>query len=77
MVQKDSKRNIELARSSATIAKASKDHSAMMRVIALQTKRDSSAMKTIAALGMLFLPGTFVAVSKSPLMLETLIVVRS
>jgi hypothetical protein len=31
--------------------------------IAEETKRDSMAMKTIAALTMLFLPGTFTAVS--------------
>jgi hypothetical protein len=34
-----------------------------MRQIAIEAKRDSSAMKTIAVLGMFFLPGTFVAVS--------------
>ena len=28
-----------------------------------ETKKDSAAMKTIAILGMLFLPGTFLAVS--------------
>ena len=48
MAQKDVKVNIALAKSSAAIAKASKD--------------DSSAMKTIAILGMFFLPGAFVAV---------------
>jgi Mg2+ and Co2+ transporter CorA len=62
MVQKDAKVNIELASSSAKIARASKDDSAVMRQIAIETKRDSSAMKTIAVLGMIFLPGTFVAV---------------
>jgi hypothetical protein len=36
-----------------------------MRVIAVESKKDSSAMKTIAVLSMLFLPGTFVAVSVS------------
>jgi hypothetical protein len=65
MAQKDAKVNIELAVSSATIAKASKDDSAIMRQIAIETKRDSAAMKTIALLGMFFLPGTFVAVSWS------------
>ena len=33
------------------------------RQIAAATKKDSSAMKTIALLTMIFLPGTFVAVS--------------
>lgn len=34
-----------------------------MKVIAIETKRDSTAMKTItiAILGMIFLPGTFIA----------------
>jgi hypothetical protein len=64
MAQKDAKVNLELALSSATIAKASKDDSAIMRQIAIETKRDSSAMKTIALLGMFFLPGTYVAVSR-------------
>ena len=49
MSQKDSKTNIELAASSASIAK--------------ETKRDGTAMKTIAILTMFFLPGTFLAVS--------------
>ncbi|KAL5322616.1 hypothetical protein ACEPPN_010589 [Leptodophora sp. 'Broadleaf-Isolate-01'] len=61
MAQKDSKTNIELAKSSAAIAKASKEDGAVMRQIALETKKDSSAMKTIAMLTMFFLPGTFVA----------------
>lgn len=64
MAQKDSKTNIELAKSSAAIAKASKEDGAVMRQIALETKKDSSAMKTIAMLTMFFLPGTFVAVSR-------------
>jgi hypothetical protein len=63
MAQKDAKVNIALAESSATIAKASKEDSAVMRIIALESKRDSPAMKTISILGMLFLPGTFIAVS--------------
>ncbi|KAH7416743.1 hypothetical protein BKA64DRAFT_655996 [Cadophora sp. MPI-SDFR-AT-0126] len=47
MTQKDAKINIALVESSAAIAKAA--------------KADSSAMKTIAVLGMFFLPGAFVA----------------
>ncbi|KUJ07168.1 uncharacterized protein LY89DRAFT_691967 [Mollisia scopiformis] len=61
MAQKDAKVNIELARSSAAIAKASKEDSAIMRTIALESKKDSTAMKTISILGMVFLPGTFIA----------------
>ncbi|KAH6678153.1 hypothetical protein B0J14DRAFT_688010 [Halenospora varia] len=43
------------------IGKASKEDSAVMRQIALESKKDSTAMKTVAILGMVFLPGTFVA----------------
>lgn len=49
MAQKDSKVNIQLAETSTSIA--------------IETKKDSSAMKTIAGLTMFFLPGTFTAVS--------------
>jgi Mg2+ and Co2+ transporter CorA len=49
MTQKDIKVNTKLAESSALLAKGSKE--------------DSSSMKTIAILGMFFLPATFVAVS--------------
>ncbi|KAI9773483.1 MAG: hypothetical protein M1835_006160 [Candelina submexicana] len=49
IAQNDSRTNISVAEAS--------------RQIAIETKRDSNAMKTIAALTMIFLPGTFVAVS--------------
>ncbi len=62
MAQKDAKVNIQLALNSAAMATASKDDSAIMRQIAIETRRDSSAMKAIALLGMFFLPGTFVTV---------------
>ncbi|KAI9702332.1 MAG: hypothetical protein M1836_000811 [Candelina mexicana] len=42
------------SRTNISVAEAS-------RQIAIETKRDSNAMKTIAALTMIFLPGTFVA----------------
>jgi hypothetical protein len=42
---------------------AQKDSKVMME-LAADSKRDSSAMKTISILSMLFLPGTFVAVSQ-------------
>ena len=48
IAQKDSKVNVEVARDS--------------KEIAAESKRDSSAMKTIAVLTIIFLPGTFVAV---------------
>jgi hypothetical protein len=60
--QKDAKINIELLESSALIARANKEDSAVMRQIAIETKKDNASMKTIAILGMFFLPGTFVAV---------------
>ena len=63
MAAKDAKVNIALAESSAVMAKASKEDSAVMRIIAIEAKKDSSAMKTISILGMFFLPGTFIAVS--------------
>lgn len=47
MAQKDSKVNISLAETSATIA--------------VESKKDSSSMKAIAVLTMCFLPGTFLA----------------
>jgi hypothetical protein len=49
MAAKDAKANIALTESSAAIAKANKE--------------DSSSMKMIAVLGMFFLPGAFVAIS--------------
>ncbi|KAL9584989.1 MAG: hypothetical protein Q9212_001786 [Teloschistes hypoglaucus] len=49
MTQNDGRTNIAIAEAS--------------RRIAFETKRDSDAMKTIAALTMVFLPATFVAVS--------------
>lgn len=51
IAQRDSLRNIEIGKDTKEVAAAS--------------KRDSSAMKTIAVLTMIFLPGTFVSVSHS------------
>lgn len=63
MAQKDSKINIQHSESSAILARASKEDSQVMRTIAIESKKDSSSMKTMAILTMLFLPGTFLAVS--------------
>ena len=41
---------------------AQKDTKALME-LATESKKDSSTMKTIALLGMVFLPGTFISVS--------------
>jgi len=49
MQQRDSLVNLEVAKDSRRVAQAS--------------KRDSSAMKTLAVLTMVFLPATFVSVS--------------
>jgi hypothetical protein len=62
VAQKNAQINIALLENSAMIAKAGKDDSAVMRQIAIETKKDNASMKTIAVLGMVFLPGTFVAV---------------
>ena len=79
MTQKDKKANIEMARvnidlanDTKILARASKEDIAVMRTIAVETKKDSSSMKTIAILGMLFLPSTFLAVSYLFLMAQRL-----
>jgi Mg2+ and Co2+ transporter CorA len=70
MAHKNANVNIELAKHTSVLAEASKDDSAAMRTIALESsflakasKKDSSAMKTISIVGMVFLPGTFLAAS--------------
>jgi hypothetical protein len=56
MAKSDFNRNIEIATRGA-------EDSAVMRVISVSNKRDSSSMKVLATLTMGFLPGTFLAVS--------------
>ena len=70
MAQKDTKVNIsmaevniDLAKDTSFLARASKEDSAVMREIAVETQKDSSSMKTVTVLGMLFLPSTLLAVS--------------
>jgi hypothetical protein len=63
MAQKDAKVNIRLAEISADISQATMQDSKVMKELATESKKDSSAMKTISLLGMVFLPGTFIAVS--------------
>lgn len=70
MAKKDNDINIQIAETSLRVAEASqRDSSAMKAVaedskqVALNTSRDSAVMRTIAAVTMLFLPATFVAVS--------------
>ena len=56
-MQIDQERNI-------TIAAAARRDGAVMREISVATKRDSSAMKLLAMITILFLPGTFFGVRK-------------
>lgn len=53
MAQKDNQTNITLAKDS--------------RLIAVAAQRDSKAMRTIAVLTLLFLPGTYIAVTLATL----------
>jgi Mg2+ and Co2+ transporter CorA len=70
IAQKDTKVNIEMARvnidlanDTKILARASKEDSAVMRTITVETNKVSSSMKTVVVLGMLFLPPTLLAVS--------------
>ena len=64
MAQNEFTLNFKVAKDTSFLARASKEDNAVMRTIATETKKDGSSMKTIAVLGMLFLPSTFVAVSR-------------
>jgi hypothetical protein len=67
MAQNNTKLTIHLADDTSLIARASKEDHAVLRTIAIkavEAKKDGSSMKAIAILGMLFLPPTFVAVSR-------------
>lgn len=66
--QRDNQLNIQLAQSSRKIAEESRrDNLLNMEIakataqVAEETRQDSAAMKTIAVLGLTFLPGTAVA----------------
>jgi Mg2+ and Co2+ transporter CorA len=63
MAQKDAKVNIRLAELSAHIAQATMQDATAMKELATESKKDSSAMKILTILGIVFLPGTFIAVS--------------
>jgi len=65
MADKNANVAIRLQEDISTLARASKEDSEVMRVIAIENKRDGTAMKMIAILGMFFLPGTFLAVRLS------------
>ena len=66
--QKDNKLNIETAAASRNIAEIGLRHNAAMknmafdsRNIAILTRKDSTDMRSIAVVTLLFLPGTFVS----------------
>lgn len=70
MAKNDFDRNITIAEQSKLtaersqiIARLTKNDSAVMRDIAAASKQDSSSMKALAVLTMVFLPFTFLAVS--------------
>lgn len=70
IVQRDNALNLELAKSSRKIAEESRiDNLLNVKLakvtaqMAEETRQDSAAMKTIATLTLIFLPGTAVAVS--------------
>ena len=46
---------------SQTLDWVSQEHSRVNKIIARKAKKDSSSMKTIASLTMLFLPGTYIS----------------
>ncbi|KAK5118893.1 hypothetical protein LTR62_000104 [Meristemomyces frigidus] len=73
IIQRDNKLNIQLAESNRRIAEESRrdnllnlEMAAATAQVAEETRQDSAAMKTIAVLGLTFLPGTAVAVSVIP-----------
>lgn len=68
IAQRDQTSSLQLAKTSAEIAQESRNEQSISTKIAKasqriaeETKRDSASMKTIAAVTMLFLPGTFLA----------------
>jgi Mg2+ and Co2+ transporter CorA len=62
MQHKNANVTIRLQEDISTLARASKEDSEVIRNIAIENKKDGASMKTIAILGMIFLPGTFLAV---------------
>lgn len=67
--QRDNRISIETARGIRRIAESQHYDNAIMRIMAVDsneiaklTRRDSADMRTIAALTLIFLPATFIAV---------------
>jgi 3D (Asp-Asp-Asp) domain-containing protein len=70
VTQQDSQANIQIARSTmqeniqmTALTKASVDIANQTKVLGIATLKDSNAMKNIAILTTIFLPGTYIAVS--------------
>ncbi|TGO56087.1 hypothetical protein BOTNAR_0230g00180 [Botryotinia narcissicola] len=55
------RRAVFLTKASTDLTKASRKDSEVMKIIAIDTKRDSKAIKIITILERVFLPGTFIA----------------
>ena len=67
ITQRDAQTTIRIAQEGAQIARLSREDNQLMVQIAKATMRDSSSLKTVAVLTMIFLPATFVCVSVFPL----------
>jgi hypothetical protein len=70
VTQQDSQANIQIARSTmqeniqmTALTKASVDIANQIKALGIATLKDSNAMKNIAILTTIFLPGTYIAVS--------------
>jgi 3D (Asp-Asp-Asp) domain-containing protein len=70
VTQQDSQANIQIARSTmqenvqmTALTKASVDIANQTKALGIATLKDSNAMKNIAILTTIFLPGTYIAVS--------------
>lgn len=59
----DNKLNYQAAEASIRIAEESRRIADDSKKVAILTRRDSTDMRVIAAMTLMFLPGTFVAVS--------------
>jgi Mg2+ and Co2+ transporter CorA len=63
MIQRDNQLNLSIAEHSRHLNKINTDIAKSSQQIAVESRRDNASMKTIAVLTLIFLPGTFVAVS--------------
>jgi Mg2+ and Co2+ transporter CorA len=63
MIQRDNQLNLSIAEHSRHLNKINTDIAKSSQQIAVESRRDNASMKTIAVLTLIFLPGTWVAVS--------------